>query len=196
MKNRYDQLIPLIRAAAPKILVEVGVHRAMRSTLMCHTALRESHQISFVGYDVFETKDQAFHARALNGKGIPSQQVAERRMREMVLEYPAGSVKWKFVIGDTQDTLHKNPIVCDFAFVDGDHRVEMIRGDAAGLSCPCIVFDDYYTPGPDGKLTDLSKYGANAVVDEYAAAGCQVEVLPKQDMTKEGCYASLAVVRR
>lgn len=194
MTKRYDQLVGLILERSPRTIVEVGVHGALRAQMMCEAARRKVPKVKYLGYDVFETETYGFHTRALNGKGIPSQRVAERRMMDVARR--VGGVHWGFTVGDTANTLHGRQVACDFAFVDGDHRVEMIRGDALALDCPCIVFDDYYTPGPEGVVTDTQLYGANAVVEELAAAGRTLTLLPKRDLTKEGCYAQLAMVTR
>jgi len=194
MTKRYDQLVGIILDRAPHVLVEVGVHNALRAQLMCEAARKRSGKIRYMGYDVFETETYGFHERALNGKGIPSQRAAETRM--VALARKLGGIHWGFIVGDTARTLHGYTVTCDFAFIDGDHRVEMIRGDALALDCPCLVFDDYYTPGPEGRVADITKYGANAVVAELEAAGRGITVLPKKDLTKEGCFASLVMVTK
>lgn len=194
MAKRYDQMEALVAQARPELIVEVGVHRGVRAAKLCRWAI-ESHcePVNYTGYDVFDTMDQAFHVAALNGKGEPDREAAEGRLVSVAR---GGRLSWAFVIGDTRQTLHGTTVVCDFAFIDGDHRVEAIRGDAAALDCPVMVFDDYYLSGPGGELPDLSMYGANAVVDEYQAAGASVELLPNRDRCDHGAYAVLAVVRR
>lgn len=194
MAKRYDQMQELVEHVRPERIVEIGVHRGVRAAKMCRWAIC-SHKspVEYVGYDVFDTVGNDFHAAALNGKGEPNRDSAERRLGNVS---GAGRLKWQMVVGDTRQTLHGATVRCDFAFVDGDHRVDAIRGDAAALDCPLIVFDDYYLPGPNGELPDLGLYGANAVVEEYRAAGAAVELLPHKDRCNHGAYAVLAVVRR
>lgn len=194
MAKRYDQMEALVAQARPERIVEVGVHRGIRAAKMCRWAMA-SHDspVAYVGFDVFDTVEECFHAEALNGKGEPNRESAEDRLRKAAL---AGNLAWRFVVGDTRETLHGTRLACDFAFIDGDHRVDAIRGDAAALDCPLIVFDDYYLPGPGGELPDLALYGANAVVDEMAAAGATVDLLPHRDRCDHGAWAVLAVVRR
>lgn len=196
MAKRYDQLYPLIKAAKPATIVEVGVHRGMRALMMCEEAAqaRKHEALRYVGFDVFEMMGQAFHDAALNGKGIPQRAIAEARMQSVQERFPDFS--WEFRVGDTRETLHGKRVACDFAFIDGDHRVEAIRGDALALDCPLMVFDDYYRAGPDGRLPDLALYGANVVVDQLKAAGAAVELLPAGDLCNHGGIALLAVVRR
>ena len=156
--------------------------------------MQHTSNLRYTGFDVFETEDMQFHEDALNGKGMPSKAQAELRMRSVQERCPP--FQWEFVEGDTRKTLHGTKVKADFAFIDGDHRVEVIRGDAAALNCAVMVFDDYYRPGADGRIPDLAVYGANQVVDEMRAAGARVEILPAADLCKHGGFSHLAVVRR
>lgn len=189
MAKRYEQLYPLIDKVKPRRIVEVGVHKALRGATMCRRALDHRRNVEYIGYDVFDKADAAFQEAALNGKGAPSETMARDRLRSI------GGVKFSFVIGDTRETLAGQNVEADFAFIDGDHRVEAIESDYLALvDCPCVVFDDYYRVGDDGRLPDLSLYGANAVVDALAAQGRRVEILPDADVCKHGGYSHLAVV--
>jgi predicted O-methyltransferase YrrM len=193
MAKRYEQILKLIETVKPELIVEVGVHRGMRAMLMCERALQFRSDVRYTGFDVFETMDEAFQAEALNGKGIAQRAIAEARLQSVKERW--GSFDWKLIEGDTRVTLHSSSLKADLAFIDGDHRVEVIRGDAQALNCPVMVFDDYYLPGPDGRLPDLDRYGANRVVDEYTKAGANVVVLPALDKCDHGAMAALAVVR-
>lgn len=188
MAKRYEQMIELIDKHQPKRIIEVGVHRGMRAQMLC-TAAMQYGDVEYVGYDVFDTVDGQFHHDALNGKGFPNKDKAEERLI-------ASGAKFSFVIGDTRQTLHGQTVTADFAFIDGDHRVDAIRGDALAIDAPVIVFDDYYLPGKNGAIPDLDKYGANRVVDEMKSNGARVELLPKMDGCDHGAYSVLAVVYR
>jgi hypothetical protein len=145
--------------------------------------------VTYTGYDIFEGGGPEFQEQALNGKGQPSEEMARNRLRMI-----PGLIH-SLVIGDTRETLKDAKLNADFAFIDGDHRVEAIRSDYAALvDCPCVVFDDYYRAGPDGRTPDLEVYGANAVVDQLAAGGARVEILPHADICKHGGMSHLAVV--
>lgn len=191
MAKRYDQLLGLIDHVKPRKIVEVGVHTALRGASMCMKALEHRSSVEYVGYDVFDMVGSGFQEQALNGKGAPDQEKARNRLRAI------GGLNHSFVVGDTRDTLGGQTVYADFAFIDGDHRVDAIRSDYAALSgCKCVVFDDYYRAGPDGRLPDLNLYGANCVVDELAAAGRRVDVMPIGDICKHGGFSHLAVVWR
>jgi hypothetical protein len=192
LAKRYEQIKALIDSAKPSAIVEVGVHRAMRAMLMSEWALGHRKDVSYLGFDVFETMDKSFHEAALNGKGIPSKAMAEARMVSVAERFHG--FQWKFIEGDTRITLHGSHVKCDFAFIDGDHRVDVIRGDAGALDCPLIVFDDYYLAGDS--LPDLDKFGANRVVEELKDDGWSIDILPAGDRCDHGGIAHLAVARR
>lgn len=192
MAKRYDFLLALINEVRPKTIAEVGVHRARRSVLMCQQALIHRHHIAFKGYDVFDTKDAAFHETALNGKGVPTE--AEARAK-MMAQLPIDRVSWTFIVGDTKQTLHGQMAKADFVFIDGDHRVEMIEGDFKAFrgTAEMIVLDDYYRPDAAGRVPDLSLYGANRLVDSLPPS--MVTILPSEDPVNVGGIGHLAVVR-
>lgn len=190
MAKRYDQMFALIDTLRPARIVEVGVHRGVRAAKLCARALMYRPTVEYIGFDVFDTLGADFQAEALNGKGAPSQEEAAMRLSRSV------GTEFRFVVGDTRDTLHGKPVEADFAFIDGDHRVDAIAGDYAALKdVPCVVFDDYYVPDKLGRIPDLSLYGANATVAALAKEGRNVEVLPIGDPCKHGGLSHLAVVR-
>lgn len=189
MAKRYDQMIPLIHALKPSRIVEVGVHRAMRAARLCAAAM-EYGEVSYIGYDVFDQQTPEFQEAALNGKGMPSQGMARVRLNNL-----GKLLSHSFVIGDTRKTLHGRKIEADFAFIDGDHRVDAIAGDYEALSgVQCVVFDDYYTRDEKGQMPDTTKYGANQVVDRLIAEGRRAEVLPVGDVCAHTGLSHLAVV--
>lgn len=192
MAKRYRQLNKLIDEVQPAQIVEVGVHRARRSVLMCRRALKYRSEITFVGYDVFETMSEAFQREALNGKGVALGQEARARM---LLDLPLERAHWSFVIGDTRETLHGRAVDADFVFIDGDHRLEVIRGDFAAFvgQATMVVFDDYFRPDQNGKMPDTDAFGANRIVD--ALPPKQVTILPVADPCHVGGVSHLAVVR-
>lgn len=191
MAKRYDQLIDIARQYQPRRIVEVGVHRALRAVGMVEAAGAEE----YIGYDVFETMDEAFQEDALNGKGMPTEEAARRRLDAYRARHRR--FNYSFVIGDTRNTLHGKSVFADLAFIDGDHRVDAVRGDYEALAeSTIVVFDDYYRPDASGRCPDLSLYGANQIVDELEAAGAKVRILKLGDTCKHGGVSHLAVVYR
>jgi hypothetical protein len=193
--KRYLQLLPLIAEVQPRTIVEVGTHRGLRAYALCEQALRFHSDVSYTGYDIFDTEPAQFQADAFNGKGMTTEGRATYRMDKLKLIAP--TLQWRFVVGDTRTTLHGQTVAADFAFIDGDHRVDVIRGDAQALrDCAVIAFDDYYRKGASERMPDTTRYGSNVVVDELAAAGAKVSILPYYDVGKHGGRVHLAVVRR
>lgn len=195
MAKRYRQMTEIITDLKPSVIVEVGVHKGLRGHALSIEALRHRKEVRYLGFDVFETMGEQFQLDALNGKRTPSEARARRTFQDIVDRHAGFS--YTFTIGDTRETLHGQRIDADFAFIDGDHRVEAIRGDYDALKgARVVVLDDYYVPGASGVLPDLSRYGANAVVDELRAEGVSVEIYPSRDVCNHGAISCLAVVRR
>lgn len=195
MAKRYAQMIPIIAELKPSVIVEVGVHKGVRGSALSLEALRHSSHVRYIGYDVFDTMGEQFQRDALNGKRTPTQARARQAFDPIASQHTAFT--YTFHVGDTRKTLHGRSLDADFVFIDGDHRVEAIRGDYLALKdAPVVVLDDFYMPGPTGSLPDLSLYGANALVDELRSDGREVEILPVGDLCNHGAVAHLAVVRQ
>jgi hypothetical protein len=195
MMRRYSQLIRLVSQIKPSSIVEVGVHRAIRADAMCREALVHRPDVTYFGFDVFEHETAQFHADALNGKGIPLEAIARGKLSAIAASFM--QFNYRLFVGDTRTTLHGDPIKADIAFIDGDHRVEVIRGDYEALKeCACVTLDDFYVKGPKGELPDLDRYGSNRVVEEIAASGKRVQILDSADRCNHGAIAKLAVVWR
>lgn len=192
MAKRYEQLIELVRKHQPRVIVEIGVHRAVRARKMCQAVVGRVH---YIGCDVFETMGAEFQEAALNGKGEPTE--AEARKRLDALKSAKPDFTYELIVGDTRKTLKDRKLECDFAFIDGDHRVEAIVSDYLAVeNAKVVVFDDFYQASEDG-CPDLSVYGANIVLSMIPDDGDRmVEILPMADKCKHGGYSHLAVVYR
>lgn len=190
MAKRYEQMIALVAQLKPRTIIEVGVHGAKRAVALCTEALKYG-PVQYWGFDVFDTLGSEFQKEALNGKGIATEAKARKALDRLSVN---PEFSYELIIGDTRQTLHGITFSPHFAFIDGDHRVDAIRGDYLALQdSQCVVFDDYYRAGPDRRLPDLSKYGANAVVDSIDDK--RVEILPVGDLCNHGAVSFLAVVR-
>jgi hypothetical protein len=193
MARRYDQLIDIVRQVKPKTIVEIGVHKGLRASLMCREALKFQENIRYYGFDVFGTENPQFHEEALNGKGMPNKEQAIQRLKDI-----GPALHFGLIEGNTRKTLHHAglKLSADLVFIDGDHRLEVIRGDyEAFKDSRCVVADDYYEPMLGGYCqVDTSKYGCNSLVDELIAQGKRVEKLPYLDRCNNGAYARLVVI--
>jgi hypothetical protein len=194
MSKRYEQLIPLIQTCKPRCIVEVGVHKAKRSVKMCEAALKFG-PVHYIGYDVFDTMGAQFQAEALNGKGPATE--AHARDKLNALARVRSGFTYELIVGDTRNTLHGRGVKADFAFIDGDHRAEVIEGDYLALHLsPVIVLDDYYVENEGRMPVDLAKHGANSLVGNLRISGHRVEVFPVADWCNAGPLVKLAVVFR
>lgn len=194
--KRYEQMLSLVAEFAPSTVVEVGVHRAVRASMLCAEALVHAPSVSYVGYDVFETETQRFQDEALNGKGMATEGAARARL-SLAQSKSEGRMSFRFVIGDTRRTLHGTKVEVDFAFIDGDHRADTIIEDYRALALSrCVVLDDFYLPDSQGKIVDTSRYGANRLVDLIHPDYASVEILPQGDQTRHGGLSHLVVIRR
>ena len=65
---------------------------------------------------------------------------------------------YQLTAGNTRETL--KDMAVDFAFIDGGHSIETIRGDYEALKYSrFILFDDYYEGG-----IDIEKFGCNEII--------------------------------
>jgi hypothetical protein len=186
---RYDQLLTLIALFKPRSIAEVGTNAGERGLAMCREALKHRSQVRYIGFDVFDSEPEAFHQQAFNGKGFFPRHAVAARFAALTHELPG--LAFHLHQGRTTQTLHSNPLRVDFAFIDGDHRIEAIAADYVALQgSRIIVFDDYYTP--EQTTVDLKRIGCNGVV-----AGLPNHVvLPLEDRFDHVGPIRMAVVRR
>lgn len=148
--NRYIYLYQLVAEMQPKTIIEIGVAKGVAARQM----LRISPNSFYKGYDVFDSMDAEFDEKVLNGK--PALSKAE--IYSKLAPYDVSLIQ-----GMTQDTLWPFPQSAELVFIDGDHRVEAIRGDYEAVkNSKVIVFDDYYL---DNDI-DTEVFGCNRVIKE------------------------------
>jgi hypothetical protein len=187
---RYDQLLDLIDESRPRTIIEVGVARAERACAMCLRALRYRSDVHYIGYDVFETMDAAFHAAAYNLKQVLSRSACAERLAAIQKQHEGFT--FSLVTGDTRDTLHHKPVVADLVFIDGDHRIDAIHGDYQALrGSSIVVLDDYYVSDERG-CPDIEFVGCNRLVDNMNG---RAVLLPDSDAVRDGGRVQMAVVR-
>lgn len=174
--SRYSQLQTLIALLKPRTILEIGTNRGDSAVAMCLEALKHHSKIHYVGFDVFGTKDEDFHRRALNGKGAFSKQIAHERLETIRSQFSAFT--FELIEGETSSTLHGRSVRADFAFIDGDHRVEVITRDYAAVAeSRVIVLDDFYDPSSTQGQELIGKFGCN----ELIAGLKDVTILPLAD---------------
>jgi len=185
--KRYAHLDSLIDTVKPQHIVEIGTNAGARAFAMCKRALNHHAAIRYTGFDVFEHETPEFHEAVFNGKKPGNKQTVTHVLATLK------NVEVDLVQGKTQDTLHGEMIVCDFAFVDGDHRAAEIEADFYSLSCPVIVLDDFYSPDENGICPDISKVGCNQLVSKLDPASYQI--LPSVDRVRGGGFVHFVTVR-
>jgi hypothetical protein len=183
LASRYDQIVRLVDYSKPQTIVEVGTHNGKRAERMCRAALKHNPNVHYIGFDLFEDATAETDKEELNGKGGADFMAARSRLDDVKEANPGFT--WELHKGNTRKTLHGKQITADFAFIDGGHSVETIRGDYRALqSTKLIAFDDYYMDG-----IDTRKFGCNRVVKKRTFS-----ILPYEDRVKGGGRVRIAVV--
>jgi hypothetical protein len=113
------------------------------------------------------------------------------RLESVRSQFP--SFTFELIEGETASTLHRQPVCADFAFIDGDHRLEIINRDyAAVANSRVIVFDDFYDASST-KGQELSRqFGCNELVARLK----NVTILPLADTFPSTGPIRMAVVVR
>lgn len=189
MKTRYHTLLELIAVFKPQSIVEVGTWSGENAIRMIKAAHRNHEKIDYIGYDLFEDATAQTDAEEFNVKEHHTQAAVQAK-----LEKACPFAEIALVKGNTRQTL--TSITADFAFIDGGHSIETIRHDYEAVKhSGVIVFDDFYSPLPDGQMPDIQKIGCNLIVSElphYVIPSLDV-VRTKRDGPQCG-FNGLAVV--
>lgn len=189
--SRYSQLQTLIALVKPETIVEIGTNRGDSAVAMCSEALKHRAKVHYTGYDVFCTKDEDFHRLVFNGKGAVPRQFVQDRLESVRAQFP--SFTFELIEGETASTLHHQPVCADFAFIDGDHRLEIINRDYAAVAdSQVIVFDDFY----DASSTQGQELSRQFGCNELVARLKDVTILPLADTFPSTGPIRMAVVMR
>ena len=118
----------------------------------------------YFGFDLFESGTEDDDRREFNAK----KRVALRQVSQFLRQFPFDHELYR---GNSRQTLPKflaehGENCVDFAFIDGGHSVATIASDwqhvkRAVKPSGVVVFDDYYTDGPD-----TNKVGCNQIVEK------------------------------
>ncbi len=179
---RYNQLLPIIDHVKPRTIVEVGTWNGLRAIQMAAAALQYG-PVEYYGYDLFEDATEETDERELNVKAHHSAHDVGTRLAQFAENNP--DFKFLLVKGDTKETLKNAPEKVDLAFIDGGHSLETIQSDYEALKhAGCVVFDDYYTDGPD-----IERFGCNKLIDTLKDR----VILPQTDPVKGGGGVQMVV---
>ena len=159
LNSRYDYMLATVPILKPKKIIEVGIARGIRASQLIKLSKNFNSEINYIGYDVFDTKDDKFHEMVGNGKKVSSKESIYNLLKQFTNNVTLYE-------GETQDTLWGNNVVGDMVFIDGDHRVDAIRSDFQSLiNSELIILDDYYING-FYKNFDAKYFGCNKIIDE------------------------------
>lgn len=188
--TRYDALLNLIALIQPKTILEVGTWNGNNAARMTLEAKKYHPQITYIGFDLFETATEETDAVEFNVKKHSNLEQVKQK-----LELVGASVHLN--IGDTKETLREfmasNDWPIDFAYIDGGHSLETIESDYNNLKhVPFLVLDDYYEPDAEGKCPDITKYGCNQLVSRITDK--KIILLPHADQVRDGGYTRLVLV--
>lgn len=173
MKTRYHTLLELIAVFKPQSIVEIGAWSGDNAIRMIQAAHQHHEKVDYIGYDLFEDATAQTDAEEFNVKEHHT--IAEVKAK---IEKACPYAEVTLIKGNTRQTLKKT--IRDFVFIDGGHSVETILNDyqmVAGSSV--IVFDDFYSPLPNGQMPDIQKIGCNLIVAELPHA-----VIPSMDVVR------------
>ena len=178
---RYDKLLQLIDIFQPSSIVEIGTWNGDNAVRMITAAQKYSNVVGYIGYDLFEDATAEINEKEFNVKYPANYDVVQEKLWDT-------GAQIALIKGDTNKTL--NPVMADFAFIDGGHSVETIRNDYEKLKhSSVIVFDDYYSPDVNGAMPDINQVGCNRIVEALPHA-----VIETTDKVAGGGYVNLAVV--
>ena len=181
--NRYRQINTVLSIERPKSILEVGTWNGYRAIEMMTAAKAEA----YYGFDLFETGTRELDKIEFNAK--------PRRPLSAVANLLQGRFFFALFPGNSKETLPEflkdygeNSV--DFAYIDGGHSVETIESDWQNVSRivkpnGLILFDDYYTDGPD-----VEKVGCNKTVEHLIH-----EIFPVTDPVVGGGKVQLVSVR-
>lgn len=162
--SRYHQLNVLVAATRPRTIVEVGTFDGSRAMNLAQQALMSHKEpVHYIGFDIFEDKDEEFNKKEYNGKKTDLTFDQIKANLQEFADNTNGRFTFELVRGNTLETLPsydwKNREI-DFVWLDGGHAVETIASDYNAVNrAKLIVFDDYYFAG-----VDTNKYGCNQIV--------------------------------
>ena len=157
-------------------MVEVGTWNGKRAVRLARVALRQVPRFHYRGYDLFESASRETDERELNVKHHASRDAVRERLEAFRAAHPGFS--FELFAGDTRETLADQR--ADFAYIDGGHSVDTIRGDYERLrACPVVVFDDYYEP--DGQAP--ARICATTAATQWCGSfriGCSRSAIPSR----------------
>lgn len=159
--KRYSELLFNTILLRPKFILEIGVYTGRRSLEMINASRIFNKEVSFFGFDLFESITEEKIKKELSKKPENKKKIYNKLKKF--------STKVKLIKGNTLSTLRKFKAKkkIDLIFIDGGHSIKTIENDwkysikllnRNGL----IVFDDYYV----GDKNIIKKFGCNQTINK------------------------------
>lgn len=140
---RYSQILSIVSELKPKIILEIGTHKANRPI-----EWRAVCNFKYIGFDLFESGTPELNKKEGNTKGMCSKKFAMNKLSMHDID----NELYEGLSADTVPLFNKNntDIQINFAFIDGGHSAQTILLDLQNvkpLMAPngVIILDDYYT---------------------------------------------------
>lgn len=183
--KRYHHLYDLIRALKAHSILEIGVWNGKRALEMISEAQKQSSEVSYYGFDLFENLGEEKYHNELS-KRPPS----EESVRTLLEKTGARIFLFK---GNTLESLPgavPSLPTMDFIFIDGGHSIETIASDWMHIqklvgNHTIVIFDDYWHNRVDA--------GCKTVVDAIDRSQYRVEILPEIDVFNNADFGRLEI---
>jgi len=184
--KRYKNLYSNIRLIKPVNIMEVGTWSGDRAFKMITLAKSFNNQVTYYGFDLFESMDEDFYAEEIS-KWPPKESEVFSKLNETGAEI-------NLFKGNTMETM---PAICptlpkmDFVYIDGGHKLETVQNDWDCVSTlmhegTVVIFDDYWPErGEFG--------GAKLIVDSLDQEKYLVEILKPLDVFDNKDFGTLKI---
>ncbi len=198
--DRYDFLVREVHKRKPRIIVEIGVFRAVTSERLIKAAKHYNASIDYFGFDLFGSATKEILLDEVSTEPITAAEATEKLG-------PLGANVTLFE-GNTTKTLPTfvaMNIKPDFVFIDGGHSPETIKHDWLIIKNlmhenTVVYFDDYVETDSGDDLSWGCKYLISELQTDPAFAvrhlpGIQQFKLRKRNSTKWTEPGTLEIVR-
>ena len=194
--NRYKQISELIRHFKPKSLIEVGTWNGGRAIEMILSAFENHKEVHYQGFDLFEDATTETDIEEFNVKAHNTLAAVEKRFKDLQkkLKEEGKTLTYTITKGNSRDTLPKQKLEGDFAFIGGGNSIKTVASDYECLKhIPIIMFDHYFLQDKEGNIAPKEFHGANKVVDKFKKKVRHWK-LPSGDMVRGGGHTHLVLV--
>jgi len=185
---RYNHVERIIGELKPKIVIEIGILRALTAKRMIRAMLSYMDKPLYIGFDLFEPSPEAEGSK----KGVESLRLVRWRLSKLE------GARVRLIKGDTNYTLPAyNGPKADFIFIDGGHSLDTIKNDFVWSARwlkegGIILMDDYYSD----KIPCNQFIGCKTLVDSLKSPW-KYEILEPADIVpRDGSKINMVKIWR